>query len=75
MTICKNPWKLIIDFKLPKDFKKKIPGIARPFVYVDVNPIVLTIDHRKTYGVTKLVSHSREVKTGFKILGIRLLKG
>ena len=72
LTVCKNPWKLIINFKLPKDFKKKIPGIARPFVYVDVDPIVLTFDHSKTDGVTKLVSHSRIAKAGIKILGTRL---
>ena len=39
LTICKNPWKLMIDFKLPKDFKKKNPGIVRPFVYIDIDPI------------------------------------
>ena len=72
LTICKNPWKLILDFKLPKDFRKKISGILRPFVYVDVDPIVLTLDHSKTDGFTKLVSNSTIAKAGLSLFGIRI---
>ena len=75
LTICKNPWKVILDFKLPKDFKKKkLPGIARHFVYLDVDPIVFTFDHSKTDGVTKMVSNSRVATAGVKLLGIKLIR-
>lgn len=72
LTICKYPWKLILDFKLPKDFKKKIPGLIRPFVYIDVNPIVLTFDQNKTDGITKLVSNRRIAKAGLSLFGIKV---
>ncbi|KAK3592956.1 hypothetical protein CHS0354_036815 [Potamilus streckersoni] len=72
LTICKNPWTLRIDFKVPQDLKKRIPGIFRPLVFIDVEPIVLTLDSNNADGVTTIISHSRIATIGLNIFGINI---
>ena len=72
LTICKKPWSLKIDFKIPKDFKSKVPRILKPFLFVDVKPIVLKLDHKKTEGITKVRHNARIATAGLKILFIKL---
>ncbi|KAK3592959.1 hypothetical protein CHS0354_036818 [Potamilus streckersoni] len=71
LTICKNPWTLRIDFKLPQDLKKRIPGILRPLAFINVEPIVLTLDNNNADGVTTIVSNSRIATAGLNIFGFR----
>ncbi|KAK3592957.1 hypothetical protein CHS0354_036816 [Potamilus streckersoni] len=72
LTICKNPWTLRIDFKLPQDLKKRIPGILRPLVFIDVEPIVLTLDNNKADGVTTIISNSKIATAGLNIFGFSI---
>ncbi|KAL3866508.1 hypothetical protein ACJMK2_043801 [Sinanodonta woodiana] len=72
LTICKNPWSVRIDFKLPQDLKKRVPGILRPFAYTNVEPIVLTPDNNNADGVTTVVHNSEIANMGVNILGINI---
>ncbi|KAL3866509.1 hypothetical protein ACJMK2_043802 [Sinanodonta woodiana] len=72
LTICKHPWSLRIDFKLPQDLKKRVPGILRPFAYTNVEPIVLTPDNNNADGVTTVVHNSEIANMGVNILGFNI---
>ena len=48
-SLCKNPWKIIVNFELPK-----LPWYVR----VKYDPIIIPIDHRKDEGITKIHSVS-----------------
>ena len=50
LSICTNPWKIKLDFELPK-----LPW----YVSVKFGPIIIPIDHRRHEGITKIHSVSR----------------
>lgn len=71
-TICKSPWSLRIDFKVPKDLKEKIPSLLKPLVYIDVAPVILTLDHKKDEGITQINYRTRIAAAGLKLLFIKI---
>lgn len=72
ITICKSPWSLRIDFKVPKDLKSKIPSWIRPFTFIDVSPVILRLDHRKDDGITQIVHNARIATAGLKLWFIKI---
>ena len=72
LTICKSPWSLRIDFKVPKDLKSKIPSWIRPFTFIDVSPVILRLDHRKDDGITQIVHNARIATAGLKLWFIKI---
>ena len=48
-SLCKNPWKIIVNFELPK-----LPW----YIGVKYDPIIIPIDHMKDEGITKIHSVS-----------------